>query len=88
MNAIFFTYWEPNLASITATAAGILGVPFKKFSLYSALGILVWETFWGTLVYSLGDKALQVIGLKYVLTIFAGWISILFIKKYLGKRKV
>jgi len=53
MNAIFFSYWEPNLASFTATAAGVLKVPFKIFSLYSAMGIVLWNIFWGTLVYSL-----------------------------------
>ena len=31
LNAIIFSYWEPNLASITATAAGILNLSMKKF---------------------------------------------------------
>ncbi len=47
-NAIFLSYWEPNPASVTATAAGISQLPFKKFTLYSFLGILFWNTFWGT----------------------------------------
>ena len=43
LNAIFFSYWEPNFASIIATAAGVLKVPFKKFTVYSTLGIYSGE---------------------------------------------
>ncbi len=87
LNAIFFTYWEPNLASLTATAAGILGIPFKKFLLYSAIGIVLWNIFWGTLVYILGESALKIAGLKWVLIIFGIWIGIILFKKYvLDKR--
>ena len=83
LNAILFSYWEPNLASLTATAAGILHVPLLKFSLYSAAGIILWNIFWGTLVYTLGESALKVVGLKYVIIIFLIWISVIVIKKYL-----
>ncbi len=82
LNAVIFSYWEPNLASITATAAGILQVPLAKFSLHSAAGIIIWNTFWGTLVASLGPKALELIGLKWVLIIFSAWVIILLVKHY------
>lgn len=88
LNAIFFTYWEPNLASLTATAAGILGIPFKKFSLYSAIGIVLWNIFWGTLVYVLGESALKIAGLKWVLIIFGIWIGIILFKKYVLDKKL
>lgn len=82
LNAIFFSYWEPNLASLTATAAGVLQVSLKKFSLYSGVGIILWNIFWGTLVYLLGESALKIMGLKYVLVIFSVWICIIILKKY------
>jgi len=82
MNAIIFSYWEPNLASITATAAGTLHVPLSKFSMYSAIGVIIWNVFWGTLVFLLGDAALNLIGLKYIILIFCIWIGIILIKKY------
>jgi membrane protein DedA with SNARE-associated domain len=84
LNAIFFSYWEPNLASLTATAAGILQVPIKRFSLYSAGGIILWNTFWGTLVYTLGESALKIMGVKYVIAIFLVWTTIILLKKHLG----
>jgi membrane protein DedA with SNARE-associated domain len=86
LNAIFFSYWEPNLASITATAAGILQVSLRKFSLYSAVGIVLWNVFWGTLVYILGESALKIVGLKYIVIIILIWVSVIVIKKYLYSR--
>lgn len=83
LNVIFFSYWEPNLASITATAAGVLKVSFKKFTLYSTVGIVLWNIFWGALVYSLGESALKITGFKWVLTIFGAWIIIILIKRFL-----
>lgn len=87
LNAVIFSYWEPNLASITATAAGVLDFPLKKFSIYSLIGIVVWNAFWGILVYVLGESALQVVGLKWVLIIFALWVGALIIKKLWMERK-
>lgn len=87
LNAIIFSYWEPNLASITATAAGILQIPMRQFQMYSASGVIVWNIFWGTLVFSLGTAALQITGLKYVLVIFVVWVAIILTKAYFGKRK-
>lgn len=86
LNAIMFSYWEPNLASLTATAAGILQLPFKKFQIYSIAGVVVWNAFWGILVFSLGNVALEITGFKYALIIFSLWILIIGIKTYLEKR--
>lgn len=84
--AVLSTYWEPNLASITATAAGVLKISFKKFFLYSIIGILIWNTFWGTFVFFLGEKALQLAGFKYVIIIFAVWVTIILINHYVIQR--
>ncbi|MDB5204729.1 MAG: DedA family protein [Candidatus Taylorbacteria bacterium] len=86
MNAIVFSYWEPNLASIIATAAGTLSISLRKFSIYSLFGIVIWNIFWGVLVYTLGDNALKIIGVKYVLVIFGIWILILILKKFISGR--
>lgn len=87
LNAILSTYWEPNLSSITATAAGILQMPRRRFFLYSAIGILIWETFWGVVVFSLGQEAFNLIGLKFVLFIFAAWVAIILIKHFIVDKK-
>ena len=87
-NAIFLSYWEPNLASITATAAGILFIPFKRFFFFSVISVIFWNTFWGTLVHSLGQDAIKIMGIKYVLVIFSFWILILLLKKKFSKKPV
>ncbi len=87
LNAIMFSYWEPNLASITATAAGILQLPFKKFSINSIIGIVIWNAIWGTLVASLGENAFKLIGLKWVSIIVLSWIAVILLKHYLFNRE-
>jgi membrane-associated protein len=82
LNAVIFSYWEPNLASLTATAAGILDLPMRKFQVYSALGVVLWNIFWGVLVFTLGNSALEIIGLKYVLIVFVVWVGIILAKSY------
>jgi len=67
--AIIFSYWQPNLAAFTSTAAGILQLPTKKFLMYSLGSIMVWNIFWGSLVYFFGKSALSLIGLKFVLIV-------------------
>ncbi len=88
MNAVIFSYWEPNLASITATAAGVLQIPLRKFLVYSAAGVIIWNIFWGTLVFTLGESALNIIGFKYVIVIFGVWVAIILLKKYVWDRYV
>ena len=87
LNAVIFSYWEPNLASVTATAAGILQIPLSRFALHSALGIVIWNVFWGTLVFTLGSSALNLMGLKWILAVFVIWITVIVIKHIFDKRK-
>lgn len=83
-SGIFLSYWHPNLAALTATAAGTLQFPFKKFALYSAIALGLWNAFWGALVYFLGEAALTLIGTRFVLVVLAAWIlyRLIFKKKY------
>jgi len=85
--AILGSYWEPNLASLTATAAGILQVPLKHFLSASLAGIIIWNLFWGTVVYFLGQALLENETVVYV-TIIAVWCSVILFKVFvLDKRK-
>jgi membrane protein DedA with SNARE-associated domain len=76
LNAILLTYWQPNFAAITSTAAGILHFPFKKFLLYSISATFIWAVFWTLTVYFLGEKALTFVGIKFVFIIGAAWIAL------------
>lgn len=74
LSGIFVSYWQPNLAAVTSTAAGILRFPFRKFLLFSSFAVILWNVFWGTLVYFMGETALSIVGLKFVFVSILIWI--------------
>lgn len=86
-NTVILSYWEPNLASITATAAGIIRISLPRFLMYSLIGIAIWETFWGALVFSLGNAMLRIMGFKYLLIIFLVWVIAILLKNYVFDNK-
>jgi membrane protein DedA with SNARE-associated domain len=87
MTAILGSYWEPNLASITATAAGVLKIPLRYFLTSSLIGIVIWNLFWGIVVYFLGYALLQHQVLMYV-TIIAVWCAIILFKVFVIDKKI
>jgi membrane protein DedA with SNARE-associated domain len=72
--AIFISYWHPNLAALTSTATGILQFSFKKFIFYSFGATVLWNIFWGTLVYLLGEASLSLIGIRFIIIVLTAWI--------------
>lgn len=72
--AIFMSYWQPNLAALVATSAGILDFSFVKFFLYSFIATSLWNTFWGVLVYFIGEGALSLVGLRFLFLAIFAWI--------------
>ena len=72
--AIFMSYWQPNLAALVATSVGILDLSFKKFVVYSLVAVVLWNTFWGALVYFVGEGALSLVGIRFVLLTVFLWI--------------
>ncbi len=85
--AIGLTYWHPNFAGLTATAAGILRFPLKKFLIFSLAAAIFWDAFWGTLVYLLGEAALSLMGVRFALILLGIWIfwRLIFAKKSVPK---
>ena len=59
--AVLLGYISPGPAAFISTAAGILGMPFKKFLLISFFSQLFWAIFWGTLAYLFGTAVVEVI---------------------------
>ena len=80
--AIFFSYWHPNMGALVSTSAGILKTNFLKFLTESILALSFWNTFWATLIFFLGQQALNlVLSLKYILPVVIIWILIIWIKE-------
>ncbi|MEO8637993.1 MAG: VTT domain-containing protein [Candidatus Taylorbacteria bacterium] len=86
LTAILGSYWEPNLASITATAAGILRIKTEKFLVGSLLGIIIWNTFWGIVVYFIGEALLHNQTPVY-LSIISFWCFLILLKVFVIDKK-
>ncbi|MFA5750736.1 MAG: VTT domain-containing protein [Candidatus Paceibacterota bacterium] len=84
--AVLSSYWVPNLAAITSTSAGIIRIPFKKFLSASALGIIVWNTFWGIFAYITGDALFKMDFLN-ILFLFILWCGIILGKVFIYDKK-
>src|SRR3989338_345504 len=84
LSGIFLSYWQPNLAALISTAAGILQFSFKKFMLYSVIAVTLWDIFWGMLVFFLGEAALTAVGTWFVIVSMTVWIAyrLMFNRKY------
>ena len=82
--AIFLTFWHPNFAALTSTAAGILQMSFKTFAVYAISATVLWDTFWTIVGYTLGETALTIIGPQYIIAFIALWVALALFKKWRG----
>jgi 23S rRNA pseudouridine1911/1915/1917 synthase len=79
------TFWHPNFAAITSTAAGILDLDFKRFILSAGLVTFLYDCFWGVLASLIGMAALSMMGLPFAVTVIVIWVAyILWSKKKAG----
>jgi membrane-associated protein len=74
LRILFTTYIHPNFSALSATAAGILKLPFAKFFFYSLICIIFWNSLWTLLFYHFGDVLLRHVNLL----IIAGGIFVYF----------
>ncbi len=75
--AIAISYEDPNLASIVATASGIVRLPFKKFLILSIIWTFIWNIFWATTIYFLGEATLKLVGVNYIFFILIIWMILI-----------
>ena len=87
LSIIFGTYLHPNIGALTATSAGILKLPFRKFLFYSMAALLFWNSLWGIVVYLIGPLILEYWGLWFVTTVMIVWLIILAVKFIRGRKK-
>ncbi|MDD5621144.1 MAG: VTT domain-containing protein [Candidatus Pacebacteria bacterium] len=87
LRTILFSYWNPNFASLIATAAGALKIPFFKFFILNFIGVIVWNIVWAVLAVFLGENAIKYMGIEYVILFIFAWIAILLLKNYFSKKK-
>lgn len=87
---VFFGRMIPAIRSMISIPAGISGMPFGKFMLYSSLGTLIWTTFLACLGFYLGENQtlMQSVLNKAGLLILIGFTVylILFLYKKFAKK--
>ena len=71
--SIYFSYWQPNLASLISSAAGILKAPLISFLVHSWIASILWLSFWGLLTFLFGKVILDfLVPIFFLVLIF--WI--------------
>lgn len=87
--AMALTYWDINLASFTATAAGVLRYPFWRFVFYSLPLLLIWDGAWAAMIYLVGRPALDLISGQgaYAFIVLAVWVIAVVVKHILENRQ-
>lgn len=83
--AIFLGYILPSSASFFSTAAGVLGMPFKKFLITSIVAQSFWSLLWGTLAFFFGVSLVEFL-LKNFGFVVVGIVTIWVVKRYVLKR--
>lgn len=76
LSIIFSTYFHPNVGALVATSAGILQLPFFNFVIYSSIAIIIWNTFWGIVVYLFGSFILRIAGMYVIIILISIWLLI------------
>lgn len=84
--AILFGYFFPGSASLLSTAAGIIGMDFKKFLLWSIIAQSFWGLLWGSLAYFVGLPLVEFF-IRYSSFVFTAILIIWFFKTQRKKKE-
>lgn len=85
--AIAISYEDPNLASIVATASGIVNLPYKKFLFLSVIWTFFWNVFWAITIYFLGEATIKLIGINYIFFIIIIWMILIIFRFIFSRHK-
>lgn len=78
--ALLWSYFHPNLGGVLAVVCGAAGLPWRRFVGPVVLAVLVWNSFWGIIAYSLSSQVRQVAtSPKLVLSALGIWLILAFL---------
>lgn len=80
-HAMYMSYWQPNLAALISTCAGIAHSSFSKFFFHTTISTILWSLFWGGSAYILGEKVLSYLGIVFF-GVMIVWIVYIIYKNY------
>ncbi len=73
---VFYTYFHPNVATLTATSCGVLRLPFWRFVGYSAGALLLWNALGGAIVYLSGPAVLGLLDVRLAIPLILIWMAV------------
>lgn len=82
---IFSCYFHPNLAAIISTGAGLIKMPFWKFTLISTLSLIFWDSLWAILASRFGESIIKATESPYAGFIILAWT---FLALYISYKQV
>jgi membrane-associated protein len=85
--AFFLGYFHPDVASLFATAAGIIKLDLKEFFLYNFLAGSVWLLLWSSLAYFVGEAFIETLRKSFLVSVVVVVLVWLIVKWYLGRKK-
>jgi membrane protein DedA with SNARE-associated domain len=87
LSFLFLSYWQFTLASLSSTAAGILRFNVAAFTLISTAATFFWVGFWSALIYFVGERAVTLVGLPFILALLFGWVALLIAVRIMRARR-
>lgn len=78
---------HPNLGAISSIASGILRIPLRRFFLNMTLAVLIWNTFFGIVVYVYGEAVFEMLDLRWLLLLLFVWFLLNLAKGFYKKHK-
>lgn len=79
---IFATYFHPNIGALTALSSGVLRLSFSRFLIYSIMALVLWNAFWGVVVYCVGPVLLNLLHMSFLIVVLACWVFFIMIRYF------
>lgn len=72
------SFFHPNVGSVVTTGAGIINMPFKQFLLWCFVSLVIWDTIWGIIVYTLSSQVISLLGSWLAIPFMLVWVALIY----------
>ncbi|MCR4277501.1 MAG: VTT domain-containing protein [Candidatus Berkelbacteria bacterium] len=72
------SFFHPNVGSVVTTGAGIINMPFRQFMLWCFVSLVIWDTIWGIVVYTLSSQVINLLGSWLAIPFMLIWILLIY----------
>ena len=72
------SFFHPNVGSVVTTGAGIINMPIKQFLLWCFISLVIWDTIWGIIVYTLSSQVISLLGSWLAIPFMLVWIALIY----------